>query len=120
MGPLKHSGLALANSLAATLNFVFLILLMAKKVGSLDWWKTLRSVVKALGASVPTGLIVFRLSRLGEWGETGSSIKDLAVLMICILAGFGTYVGVSLIVRSEEALFLFSTLKRRVGGRSGK
>ncbi|NIO03152.1 MAG: murein biosynthesis integral membrane protein MurJ [Proteobacteria bacterium] len=120
MGPLKHSGLALANSLAATLNFVFLILLMAKKVGSLDWWKTLRSVVKALGASMPTGLIVFRLSRLGEWGEAGSSIKDLAVLMICILAGFGTYVGVSLIVRSEEALFLISTLKRRVGGRSWK
>ncbi len=120
MSPLRHSGLALANSLAAILNFVLLTVLMEKKVGSLEWPKTLRSLFKMALAGLLMGVIVFLISQLGEWAEQSSSIRNAAVLAVCIVVGTVTYTGMSLILRSEEALFLFSILKRKIRGRSRK
>ncbi len=120
MFPLKHSGLALANSLAATLNFLLLTALMAKKIGALGWTKILHSLFRTLLASLPMSWVVLRLSRLGEWGEGNPSLYHAIVLAICILAGTLTYMGASLLVRSEEALFLVSMLRRKVGGKASE
>jgi len=114
MVPLRHSGLALANSLAATLNFLFLIGLLTKKVGVLAWARTLRSLFKTVLASLPMAIVAFWLSRLGEWGEAGLSIHSAGVLAISILGGAAAYIGTSLMVKSEEAFFLFSILRKRV------
>jgi len=39
MGPLRHSGLALANSLASGINFLILFLSLRKKLHSIEWKK---------------------------------------------------------------------------------
>ncbi len=118
MIPLRHSGLALANSLAATLNLALLLRLMSKKVGSLEWGKSLPSLFKTVLASLLTGVIVYWLSLFGEWGKAGSSAENAVVLAVCIVAGCMIYLGASLLLRSEEALFLVSILKTRVRGKS--
>jgi putative peptidoglycan lipid II flippase len=118
MGPLGHSGLALANSLAASLNFVHLVVLMTKRVGSLGWTKTLLSLLKTVLASVPMTVIVLLLSKLGAWGEASSSFHEVVILVICIGAGAVTYFGTTLLVKSEEALFLVSVLMKKIKGGS--
>lgn len=116
MVPLRHSGLALANSLAATLNFFLLIGLLRRKVGALAWAKTRQSLFKTLLASLPMAVIALWVSRWGEWGEAGLSIYNAVVLAISILAGTAAYIGTSLMVKSEEALFLTSIIKKRIRG----
>jgi len=117
MFPLGHSGLALANSLSATLNFLLLLAVLMKKVGTVGWDRILWSLFKAVLATLPMSVIVFLLSRLEEWGEVSSSIHNAVVLAVCILVGSVTYIGMSLLVRSEEALFLVSIFKKRFRGR---
>ncbi len=46
MNPLKHSGLALSNSIAAGLNFILLFFFLEKKLKQIDTRKSLYSLLK--------------------------------------------------------------------------
>ncbi len=55
MVPLKHGGLALATSLAAGVNFTFLIIYLRRKIGSIGSPQIMRSFTQSLAASLLMG-----------------------------------------------------------------
>jgi putative peptidoglycan lipid II flippase len=117
MVPLKHSGLALANSLSAILNFLLLLFFLTRRVGAIDWTRIFTSLIKVLLASLPMGLVVYGLRRLGEWGETGAVSVDALILGVSVVAGIFVFLCVSLLIKIEEAVFLLSMIKRKLGSR---
>jgi len=116
MVPLKHSGLALANSLSAIVNFLVLTVCLAKRVGAIDWTRVSRSVAKVFLASLPMCVIVYRLSLFGEWGA-GSALFNGFILGLSVMAGVSVFLGTSLLIKTDEALFLLSMIKKRMKGR---
>jgi putative peptidoglycan lipid II flippase len=66
MGPMKHSGLALAYALASWINFALLFFFLRKKLGHVDARKILGSFFKTLLSSAAMGLAGWGLLR----GET--------------------------------------------------
>jgi putative peptidoglycan lipid II flippase len=116
MVPLKHAGLALANSLSAVLNFLLLLACLTKRVGSIDWSGILKSLAKVWVASLLMGLIVYRLSLFGKWGDTGPVLFDGLILGVSVVTGGFVFLAISLAIKTEEAFFLFSMMKRRVKG----
>jgi putative peptidoglycan lipid II flippase len=57
MKPLKHSGLALANAIASSVNFTFLFIMLRKKLGRIEGKKIVMSFIKISLASAVTGLM---------------------------------------------------------------
>lgn len=117
MVPLKHSGLALANSLSAILNFLLLTVRLTRRVGAIDWTRIFKSLAKVSLASLPMGVIVYWLSLFGEWSETGPVFLNGVILGVSVLAGVSVFLCTSLLIKTEEALFLFSMIKRKVRAR---
>lgn len=115
MVPLKHSGLALANSLSAILNFLLLVGCLTRRVRAIDWTGIYRSLAKVSLASVMMGVIVYWVSHFGKWSESaGPDLFNGVVLGLSVLAGVLVFVCTSLLIKTEEALFLFSIIKRKV------
>lgn len=114
MGPLRHSGLALANSLSAVLNFFLLLVYLTRRIGSLDWQRMGVSLVKVVLASLAMTWVIYIMSHLGRWSTSEDPFLGGMGLALSILAGIGTYGVTSLLVRSEEAWFLVAILGKKV------
>jgi putative peptidoglycan lipid II flippase len=119
MYPLGHAGLALANSLSAVLNFLLLTVFLARKIGAIGWISLWESLGKVLPASLVMGATVYGLSLLGRWGTTTSAARNGMILGISVLVGMGVFLGISLLLKTEEALFLWSLIRKRIRGGSG-
>jgi len=106
MWHLKIGGLALATSLAATLNAVFLFVILWKRIDLGKRSKIAVTFVKSAAASVVMGVVcvVFFLPWISHAIEgkpdSGSGILELSV---SIVLGILIYFVVSLMLRSEEA-----------------
>jgi putative peptidoglycan lipid II flippase len=114
MGPLKHSGLALANSFSAILNFLLLMVYLTKRTGAIDWARISTSLARVVAASVAMGVLVYVLSHLWTWDKASPAFQRILVLVVCVLAGGFAYTVSSLLLKSEEALFLISLIRERV------
>jgi len=68
MVPLKHGGLALANSLASMVNVSLLLVWLRKRIGGIDWGRILRSLVQVAVASAAMGWVASLVT-----GRTSSS-----------------------------------------------
>jgi putative peptidoglycan lipid II flippase len=103
MGPLTHGGLALALSLASTLQFFLLVFLLKKKQGIFDLAPLLRTVLRSIAASLIMGLIVFFLN--SHWmaqAGTGSFLIAAAKLCVTVLAGGTAYFVAAAFLRCPE------------------
>ena len=116
MSPLGHSGLALANSIAASANFVVLFYFLRKRLGGVGTRAIMRSFATTAAASVIMGLAGWYLLRGGPWTSDGQAVLKAAYLSGTIFACAGLYLSVTLLCRSEEAGFILATLRRRLGG----
>ncbi|MDP2735835.1 MAG: lipid II flippase MurJ, partial [bacterium] len=122
MSPLKHSGLALATSLASAVNVIALALILKKRIGTyLDgefysaFGKTVLASLLMWGALL---LVAFFL----PWDDAASLYNRMTFLTVSIAAGLAAFFLSSLILRNEEMLALSAALKRaivksRPGGR---
>ena len=103
MGPLKHGGLALALSLASTLQFFLLVFLLVKKQGIFELKPLLQAVLKSLAASLVMGLSVFYLN--AHWlmkAGTASFVIAAAKLGVTILIGGLVYFAAAALLRCSE------------------
>jgi putative peptidoglycan lipid II flippase len=108
MGPLKHGGLALANSLASMLNVVILVWILRARMGHLQGMKFFRSFLKILLASLIMGLFAYYGARAPLWGLSGHTLEKLFYLGRGILFGVISFVMMCAVLRVEE----FSTMKQ--------
>ena len=91
MGPLKHAGLALATSLASSMQFFILVFCLKQMPGVLDLKPILISAFKSLAASAVMGLCLYFLFL--EWQGTGGESFSRLVFMtvVLIVAGVLSY-----------------------------
>ncbi|MEK7271287.1 MAG: murein biosynthesis integral membrane protein MurJ, partial [Nitrospirota bacterium] len=75
LGPLQHSGLALANAIASSVNFTALFFMLRKKLGRVEGKKIAASFIKISTASAVTGLMGWFIIRGDMWMESGKIIE---------------------------------------------
>jgi len=104
MRPLAHGGLALAASIASTLNLVILLLVFGRRTGRMQWGPVARSVARsALNAAVMAGgLWLLKREMAGQF--------DGRVLAVgaCVGAGMLLYGAASWATGSPELRSLVS------------
>lgn len=111
--PLKHGGLALATSLSSTLNLILLFWKLNSKLGKIDLWKNIRSLLRNVLCSLPMGLVAYLICSLRDWSTTGHSFEKVLFLVIGIVVGLGIYLVCSYCMKNEEMLFLLKMLRRK-------
>lgn len=111
---LAHGGLALASSIAATVNCLLLAYYLRCRLGHLDGQRILRSAAKCAAASLVMGMAV-----AAAYSYTASffdyPLLTLRLLQVggLIALGGAVYIGAAALLRTEE----LARLSRRVGAK---
>lgn len=93
MGPLKHGGLALALSLASSVQFCLLVFLIKRKLSSWDLKPVLISLGRVMISSVIMGiavryLYVSRFAHGSEWGTLQLLMNVIGVILVGVIVFF--------------------------------
>ncbi|TAN42187.1 MAG: murein biosynthesis integral membrane protein MurJ [Nitrospirae bacterium] len=116
MGPLRHSGLALANSLASGINFFLLAYFLRRKLGRIDATRIALSFGRTAAASLVMGLSGWLLLHGALWQKSGQSGPKALFLTLTVLACISAFLAVSYLLKSEELRYL----KEMIAGRLKK
>ena len=107
IGLLPHGGLALANTIATTLEMFVLLALMRGRLNGLDGRRVLTGLSQAgLGALVMAGAIVFWLA----------AVDGLVLQVLGVAVGAAVYAGVLAVLRVEEVGELVWAVRARIRG----
>jgi putative peptidoglycan lipid II flippase len=113
MHPLKHSGLALANSIASGVNFTLLFFFLKKKLKQIDVRRVFMSFSKTLLASSIMGIAGGILLRGNIWQIQGNNLDKVFYLSGTIVLCTCLYFIFSYIMKSEEAFYVMTMIKQR-------
>ncbi|MEK7735626.1 MAG: murein biosynthesis integral membrane protein MurJ [Nitrospirota bacterium] len=114
MGPLKHSGLALANALASTVNFLLLFYFLRKKLERIGSRKIIKSFLKISFASVAMGIAGWFLLHGELWKESGRSMEKAGYLSGVIMLCSALYFFISYLLKSEEMEYIVGLVRRKI------
>lgn len=113
--PLRHGGLALALSIATSINFIILLVFLRRRIGRVDGRRILRSFIKTSLASSVMGIVGWMIIRSDIWRESGRIIEKTGVLggviILCILV----YLLLMHLTKSEELEYLIKMYRERKG-----
>jgi len=113
MSPLKHSGLALANSLASGVNFILLFYFLRKRLKRVDAGRILSSFLKTVVASSVMGCIGWVMLQGELWkiyGNTSLKVFYLSgTVALCVMI----YVFISYVLKSEEFSYVIGLVKQK-------
>ena len=115
--PLQHAGLALATSLAATLNIGLLTYKLRKKIGRIDARRILISLLKIVPASIAMGVIGWWVSKQPVWGLAGNTLFKAELLGGAMAASSVFYIIVMWILKSEELKFVWGIVASKTGSK---
>lgn len=106
---LQVTGLALANTTAALIEMLLLIVVIRKRLGGLDDRRLALSATKTIIASISMGLIV--------WLFLGVSANQSVIIRAAggMLIGAGVYFGMAWLLKSEELHGMLGMVRRRLG-----
>lgn len=116
MKPLKHGGLALANTIASGLNFSLLFFFLRRKLHRVDTRRVLRSFVKTVFASSVMGLIGGMFLQGELWHIHGNTLNKALYLSGTIAICIGVYLLLSYLLKSEEVSYVAEMVKKRFRG----
>ena len=114
MGPLKHSGLALANALASTVNFLLLFYFLRKKLERLGARRIIKSFLKISLASIVMGIAGWFLLHGELWKESGRSMEKAGYLSGVIMLCSALYFFISYLLKSEEMEYIVGLVRRKI------
>jgi len=103
MGPLKHGGLALALSVASSLQFALLVLFMRRRVPMEYVRAVVASALKCMSAALVMGLGIFYVH--SGWlpvSPTSGLTRMILELAVLVAVGMVIYAVVAKILRCEE------------------
>jgi putative peptidoglycan lipid II flippase len=115
MQPLKHGGLALANSLASWVNFALLFFFLRKKLKRVDAKRIAQSVLKIIVASCIMGITGGILLHGTLWQTHGNTIIKIFYLGGTIMICGVIYFSLSYLLKSEELSYVTKLVKRHRG-----
>ncbi|MBI5058061.1 MAG: murein biosynthesis integral membrane protein MurJ [Nitrospirae bacterium] len=111
--PMKHNGLALANAIASSVNFIILFIMLRKKLGRIDGKKIAASFVKVVTASAVTGLMSWSIVRGDMWMQGGRTIQKAGILTGVIVLFVLVYLAIMHFLGSDEMKYLVKMYKER-------
>jgi len=114
MGPLQHSGIALAYAIAFSVNFAILFLFLRRKLERIDTGKIFRSFIRTFFAAGIMGIIGGMILRGSLWQFTGNSLNKAFYLSGTIALCAGVYFFLTYLLQSEECLYIIQILKKRI------
>ncbi len=106
-GRLAHGGLALANTIATTLEMVLLFALLARRIGGLDWKGLWATIGKTAAASAVMAAVLIWAS--SQWAGGSKTLVGIGGLLV----GAPVFLGVALALRTPEMATLRRLLPRR-------
>ena len=112
---LRHAGLALSTSVAASVNLLVLFLVLRRRLGALGGDRILASFFRALGASLAMVPVVRYIAGLTTWSDPGHTVVHAAVLTAAIVAGVLVFTMVALALGSDEVRLLTALMRQRLG-----
>jgi putative peptidoglycan lipid II flippase len=113
MGPMRHSGLALANALASGINFFLLSYFLRRKLERVDATKIIKSFARTVAASLVMGVSGWGMLHGELWQKTGESgLKSIYLIMTLCLC-ISIYIAVSYLLKNEEVQYLHELVKGR-------
>lgn len=118
IGPMEHSGLALATSIATTVTTVYLFYGLRKKIGPLGISEIIRCGAKSLVASVIMGLIVYFTYYSFIDDLIGNTFFELGLLLLSIGIGAIAYLIVLYLLKVDEITWFINLFKKRLGKRT--
>ena len=98
MGTLGHAGLALANSIAITLEVLALLFILSNRWGGVEGRETAVQLARVLGATAIMALAVLGVSAVSK----SYGFSSLLSLAIAGVAGVATYAGASSMLHIRE------------------
>jgi putative peptidoglycan lipid II flippase len=104
VGPMGHSGLALAISLSAIVNWLTLVILLERRLGAIEGGRLLRSGSNCLIGALVMAVVVRILSHFTYAGTTGETGLLLLALTAWILVGMLVYFGVVILLGVPEGV----------------
>jgi len=102
---LKHAGLTLSMSIAATVQTVVLVFFLHKKIKGLPWKNILPAIFKNIVASLGMAAVIFFLMGKINWLTSGLLLRILFVGLIVSIGG-GVYLFISYILKVQEMTFV--------------
>ncbi len=87
MGPLGYGGLALANSVAVTVEVVILLVLLRPRLHGVEGRQTLKALLRVLAATAVMGLAVIGVLALGSQ----AGLEGLPTVLLAALTGAVVY-----------------------------
>ncbi|HMK49669.1 MAG TPA: murein biosynthesis integral membrane protein MurJ [Thermodesulfovibrionales bacterium] len=120
MNPLKHSGLAFANSLASGINFILLIFFFRKRLKRIGGRVILSSFIKTASASAVMGLAGMLMLRGELWKMDGHILTKTLYMAAAIICCAFVYGLLSYILKSEELSFILRMMRMKMRKKSAE
>jgi putative peptidoglycan lipid II flippase len=105
--PLQHAGLALANTLATSIEMVLLVWLLARRLAGLEWEQLATTIVRAGAATLVMALPLAWVA--GRWSGAWSVLVGVAGLV----GAAALYLGMAIILRMPEVQVIRQLRPRR-------
>jgi putative peptidoglycan lipid II flippase len=115
MGPMKHNGLAFANSIAAGCNFLMLFYFLRKRLGGIGTTRIASSFAKTMLASLIMGIAGWLIVRSEIWTLSGHSMQKAGYLSGAIIICAFIYFAICRILKSEELDYIISKAREKFG-----
>lgn len=114
---LRHAGLALSTSLAATVNLILLVIMLRRRLGGLGLSAVVPSLLRSAFAAAAMIPAVLYISSQIDWSQPGHLPLRALTLFASVAAGIAIYGGVALLLGGDEVQAATRLLKQRLGRR---
>jgi putative peptidoglycan lipid II flippase len=113
MGPLAHTGLALATAIANAANLAGLLWLLRRRLGRLGGRALAASTARVAAASALMAAAVAAVAYLADWGPAGGWASRYARPLAGVAAGAASYLAAARLLGMAEPGELWRALRRR-------
>jgi putative peptidoglycan lipid II flippase len=114
MRTMKHNGLAFANAIASSCNFILLFYFLRKKLGGIGTKRIAGSFGKTFTASLVMGIVGWFVVRSEIWTLSGYGLKKAVYLGSAIIICCGIYMLLSYLLKSEELGYIIERVKGKL------
>jgi putative peptidoglycan lipid II flippase len=115
MDSLGAPGLALATALASMLNGTILVMVLNRRLGTVDWRSVGRSIGRVLLACAPVAMACLWVAGAQVWTHDGQWVAKSIMLFVGIGLSVTGYLGVHALLRSDELEVFLGMVKRKLG-----
>ncbi len=112
---LEAAGLALATAMASMLNGSILVAVLHRRLGRIDWGSIGASAIRVLVACIPVLVICLWVANATIWAQEGEWMMKSVLLVVGIGLSVVGYLGLHVLLGSEELDVVRGMVKRKLG-----